>query len=120
MLPTYVPFVPDPDALTFSSPSVDFEKRTFFSSTSPSGVYLPNAFAQDLSDPKSHKNFLPFLAELVVDSPPLGFKGQLVLVMLIRWAENDEMNGVYFGSGSTTSSSVFRLRNNMLNKKAGT
>jgi hypothetical protein len=122
-LPIYVNYTPDPDQVTFKTPSADFESRTFFAAayepTPPLPQwYLPNAFAQDLSDPKSHKNFLPFLAELAVDSPPLGFKGQLVLVLLTRWAENDETNGVYFGSGSTTAASVFRLRNNMLNRKS--
>jgi hypothetical protein len=115
-LPIYVPLTPNPDQVTFSSPLTtgDTEGRTAF--TTAGSNYLPNAFAQDLSDPKHHKNFLPFLAELSADSPPLGFKGQLVLVLLTRWADNDETNGVFFGSGSTTAASVFRLRNNMLNK----
>ena len=116
-LPTLIPYTPDPNSVTFSNPSADTENRTFF--LDAGGGYLPNAYAQDLSDPKNHKNFLPFLAELGQDGPAgLGFKGQLVLVMLTRWGENDATNGVFFGSESTTSASVFRLRNNLLNRKA--
>ena len=116
-LPTLIPYTPDPNSVTFSNPSADTENRTFF--LDAGGGYLPNAYAQDLSDPKNHKNFLPFLAELGQDGPAgLGFKGQLVLVMLTRWGGNDATNGVFFGSESTTSASVFRLRNNLLNRKA--
>ena len=116
-LPTYVGYTPNPESVTFSTPLLDNENRTFLSTVN-GGHYQPNAYAQDLSDPKHHKNFLPFLAELTADSPPLGFKGQLVLVLLTRWADNDETNAVFFGASSTTAASVFRLRNNMLNRKA--
>ena len=122
-LPTFVGYTPDPDAVVFTrtSGNIDSEGRTFFS-TVPN-AYIPSAFAQDLSDPQRHKNFLPFLAELPTNSA-LGFAGELVMVVLIRWAAADAYNGVYFSSPLvshmsgviTTSAAVFRLRNNMLNR----
>lgn len=120
-LPTFVPFTPSPEALTFtrSSPGdIDAENRTFFK-TVPVG-YVPNTYAQDLSDPAKHKVVYPFLAELTTSSS-LGLKGQLVLVLLTRWAIFDETNGVFFNSDltqSSTSASVFRLKGNLLTRKA--
>ena len=120
-LPVYVPYTPDPDQVTFlrSGGDIDSEGRSFFKQTT-GGQYIPNAYAQDLSDPQRHKVFLPFIAELAVDSP-LGFAGELVMVLLTRWAASDAINGVFFDTNlvvSTTAASVFRLRNNMLNKRA--
>lgn len=119
-LPTYVNYTPDPDAVVFNRAGTDFdaENRTFFPSVGAG--YLPNAFSQDLSDQKRHKVVLPFIAELTADST-LGYRGQLVMVLLIRWAKTDETNGVFFDTNlnvSTTSASVFRLRNNLLNRRA--
>jgi hypothetical protein len=121
-LPVYVPFVPNPESLTFtrSSPGdIDVENRTFFK-TVPGGSYMPNAYSQDLSDPAKHKVVYPFLAELSATST-LGVKGQLVLVLLTRWALFDETNAVFFDADltqSTTSASVFRIKGNLLNRKA--
>jgi hypothetical protein len=119
-LPTFVPFVPNAESLTFtrSSPGdIDIENRTFFK-TVPSG-YIPNAYGQDLSDPSKHKVFYAFLAELPASSA-LGVKGQLVLVLLTRWAIFDETNGVFFNADltqNTTTASVFRLKGNLLNRR---
>lgn len=121
-LPVYVPFVPNPESLTFtrSSPGdIDVENRSFFK-TVPGGSYMPNAYSQDLSDPAKHKVVYPFLAELSASST-LGVKGQLVLVLLTRWALFDETNAVFFDADltqSTTSASVFRIKGNLLNRKA--
>ena len=120
-LPIYVNYSPDPDQVTFlrsAGVDIDIEGRTYFKQTTP-GQYIPNAYAQDLSDPQRHKVFLPFIAELAVDGL-FGFAGQLVMVLLTRWAGGDAINGVFFDTNllvSTTSASVFRLRNNMLNKR---
>jgi hypothetical protein len=121
-LPTFVPFSPDPDQLTFlraAGTDIDSEGRTFFKQVSGS-VYLPNAYAQDLTDIRRHKNFTAFLAELATSSA-LGPVGMLVLVLLTRWAENDDVNAVFFDTNlttNTTSASIFRLRTPMLNKRA--
>jgi hypothetical protein len=120
-LPIFVNYTPNPEQVTFTTPGADFENRTFFAQVGGS-FYVPNAYAQDLSDPKPHKNFMGLIAELAVDSQ-LGFAGQLVLVLLTRWAENDQTNGVFFDTSSgyannTTSAAIFRLRNSMLNKRA--
>ena len=121
-LPTIIPFVPTADGLTFNRNSpgdTDIEGRTFFSSVT-GGSYLPNTFAANLSDPMRHKVIYPFLAELTTTSS-LGIKGQLVLVVLSRWALLDSTNGVYFDTDltqSTTSASVFRLKGNLLTRRA--
>ena len=116
-LPTFIGYTPNPDEVTFDRAltDIDAEDRSFFKSV-PVG-YQPNAYAQDLSGVKRHKNVLPFLAELPTDST-LGYKGQLVLVLLVRWALDDESNSVVFDPDltvNTTSASIFRLRNNLLN-----
>lgn len=121
-LPTYVPYTPDPDQVVFSRASptdVDIEGRSFFKIVSGSN-YIPNAFAQDLSNPTKHKVFLPMLCELTADSP-YGFKGQLLLVLMIRWAVFDEVNAVFFDTNlaqNTTVASVYRLKGNLLNRRA--
>ena len=116
-LPTYVGYTPNPEEVTFNRDltDIDAENRSFFKSA-PLG-YQPNAYAQALSDRKRHKNVLPFLAELPADST-LGVKGQLVLVLLVRWALSDGVNSVVFDpdlTSSTSSASIFRLRNLLLN-----
>jgi hypothetical protein len=117
-LPVYVPMVADPQSLTFTRGlgDIDIEGRTYFP-TVPAG-YIPNAYAQDLSNPDRHKDILPILAELAADSQ-LGHKGQLVLVLLIRYAIFDETNGVWFDNTTeTTVASVFRIKGNLLSKLA--
>jgi hypothetical protein len=115
-LPVYVNYSPDPNLVSFINPTSDVEGRSFFP-LPQAGVYVPNAFAQNLSDSRRHKNFLAFLATLSTVTP-LGFTGELVLVLLTRWAQNDAIDGVFFDdvtpSNNTTAASVFRLRNNML------
>lgn len=121
-LPTYIPFTPNPEQVIFTraaATDVDIEGRSFFKSVSGS-TYIPNAFAQDLSDPKKHKVVLPMLCELTNDSS-FGFKGQLLLVLLVRWALFDETNGVFFNmdlTQNTTVASVFRVKGNLLNRRA--
>jgi len=119
-LPVYIPVASAPDDMFFlrSPADVDVEGRSFF--PSPDSIYIPNAYAQDLSDPKVHKDVLPMICELAVDSP-LGFKGQLVLMLLLRYGLFDETNGVFFNADltqNTTVASVFRLKGNLLNKRA--
>lgn len=115
-LPTLIPAVPLPQALTLSRDpgDVDIEGRAFFKGVV--GSYLPSAFSQPLSDPKKHRNCLPMICELAADGA-IGPKGTLVLVVLSRWAESDEKNYVGFDSSqatNTTSASVYRLKGNPL------
>jgi hypothetical protein len=117
--PIYIPMVANPESLEFTrgGGDIDVEGRTYFP-TVPAG-YIPNAYSQDLSNPDRHKNMLPLIAELAADSP-LGFKGQLVLILLLRYAIFDETNGIFFDSDmslNTTTASVFRLKGNLLSKR---
>lgn len=119
-LPVYIPMVANPESLTFTRGlgDVDIEGRTYFKTVPPG--YVPNAYAQDLSNPDRHKDILPLLAELAADGP-IGPKGQLVLILLIRYALFDETNGVFFDANlnaNTTTASVFRVKGNLLSKRA--
>lgn len=118
-LPIVLPFVPQPEAVTFmrAGGDIDAEDRTFFKSV-PSG-YIPNAYAQELSDAKKHKAIVPMIVELAADST-LGKRGQLMLVLLQRWIPFDEENFIAFNSDltqNTTTASIFRLPGNLLNKR---
>jgi hypothetical protein len=115
-IPTLVPAVPSPQALTFirDPGDVDAEGRSYFKEV-PAG-YIPSAFAQPLSNDKRHKNVLPMLAELAEDGP-IGAKGALVLVLLSRWSPFDTRNYVGFDpdlANNFTSASVYRLKGNPL------
>jgi hypothetical protein len=118
-LPVYVPMVANPESLTFTRGlgDIDVEGRTYFK-TVPAG-YVPNAYAQDLSNPDKHKDVFPVLAELAEDTP-LGHRGQLVLILLLRYAIFDDTNGVFFDAdlnNNTTTAAVFRIKGNLLNKR---
>jgi hypothetical protein len=117
-LPVYISMVANPESLAFTGGSVDVEGRSYFNAVPPGG-YIPNAYAQDLSNPDRHKDIFPILAELAEDSL-LGYRGQLVLILLLRYAFFDETNGVFFDpilGANSTSASVFRLKGNLLNKR---
>jgi hypothetical protein len=116
-----LPLGPAPEGFGFirSGGNVDIEGRSFYPASSTS--YQPFALAQPLSDPKRHKNMLPILAQLTQDTP-FGFKGQLVLLLLSRWAPFDDSNSVMFVSNlvsNTTSASVYRLKGNLLSNRRG-
>ena len=120
-LPTYIGYTPNPDEVLFSriAGDQDSEGRSFFPVAS-GAVYIPNTYAQPLTDAKRHRNFLSMLAELPQDSS-LGFKGQLVLLLLIREAQFDKNNSIVFDPDptlNTTTASVFRIRGNLLNRRA--
>ena len=116
-LSTYIPMVANPESLILvRNPGyVDVEGRSYFHIFSSD--YIPNAYAQDLSDPNRHKNIFPILGELAEDSS-LGYKGQLVLVLFLRYAYFDSTNGVFYGGvNDTGSASVFRIKGYLLNKR---
>jgi hypothetical protein len=120
-IPSFLPMVAPSDGLQFNRPGgsgeVDAESRTYYS-TAGSG-YQPNAYAQSLSDPKKHKVLLPIIAALRDDSG-IGKTGQLVMLLLTRWASFDAVNGVFFDIDplvNTTTASVYRLRGNLLDRR---
>ena len=117
-LPIYVPEVANPESLSFTRGlgDIDVEGRSYFK-TVPAG-YVPNAYSQNLSDAKRHKDIVPILGELAADTA-FGHKGQLVLVLLLRYALFDENNAVFFDPDlnlNTTVASVFRIKGNLLDK----
>lgn len=121
-LETKIPMVPAPDKLVFNRTGgdVDIEGRTYFKQV-PTSEYIPNAYAQPLSDPKKHKVIQPILAELSADTS-FGPKGELVLVLVSRWATFDDQNSVGFLANladNTTSACVYRLKGNLNNNRRG-
>lgn len=117
-LPVNIPIVPSPESVVFGRApgDSDAEGRTYYK-TSTGYAYF--AVGATLSDPKKHKNVLPMLCELPADGN-FGFKGQLVLVLLSRWATFDDTNSVGFNtslSQNTTTASVYRLKGNLLNNR---
>lgn len=114
-LPVQVPLAPTPNLVEFGRDpgDADIEGRTFYKTATGYG-YL--ALGPALSDPKKHKNVVPILCELPTDTP-FGKKGQLVLVLLSRWAVFDSSNRVGFSSDlaqNFTSASVYRVKGNLL------
>ena len=117
-LPAFVGYTPAPDEVTFNRglADTDIEGRSYFN-VIPPGIYIPNAFAQQLSDAKRHRNIVPVIAELTA-SNLLGQKGQLVLILLIREAFFDPNNGVTFEPLliDTTTAAVFHIKGHLMNK----
>ena len=117
-LPTFVGYTPAPEEVAFirGLADTDIENRSYFPSVSGL-MYIPNAFSQQLSDAKRHRNIVPMIAELT-SSTLVGQKGQLVLVLLLREAFFDSNNGVSFEPAvtNTTTASVFHLKGHLLNK----
>jgi len=123
-LPLFLPMAVSSGDVTLNRPGgageVDSEDRTYYSEM-VSGNYLPNAYAQQLSDSKKHKVVLPILVRLQQDE---GFsqENRLVLLLLTRWASFDPDNGVWFdatASTNATCASVFRLKGNPLGRRVG-
>jgi hypothetical protein len=119
-LETMIPMVPAPDQFDFIRVlgDIDYEGRTYFKSI-PANQYVPNSFAQPLSDPKKHKVIQPLLVELVADAG-YGMQGQLMLMLITRWATFDEENSVKFLSNladNTTTACLYRVKGNLLNNR---
>ena len=118
-IPAYIPYVPDPNLVTFtrSLGDADIENRTFFANFAAG--YVPNAFGTALSDARVHKVILPTLMELPQDGP-VGRKGTLLLVNFVRWAAFDSENSIKVLGPlvNTTIASVFRVSGNLLNRRS--
>jgi len=117
-VPVHLPLAPAPSSMSFgrSPGDADVEGRTYYKTTP---FYKMLAVGPTLSDPKKHKNLLPVLCE-VPSNYPFAYRGELVLVILSRWASFDDSNSVGFLSDltqNTTSASIYRLKGNLLSNR---
>lgn len=92
---------------TFSDTDTDIEFRSQYKVADVSS-YRPTAMAQPLSGAATHKVWLPFLAIATADSL-LYRAGEVLLVVLTRYAEIDADNTVTFTDvGNTACAAVYR------------
>jgi hypothetical protein len=92
---------------TFSDTDTDVEFRSQYKVADVT-AYRPTAMAQPLSGLATHKVWLPFLAVATADSP-LYRKGEVLLVVITRYAVVDADNTVIFAdSGNTACAAVYR------------
>jgi hypothetical protein len=120
-LPAYIPLAATPSGLTMTrvSGDVDLEGRTYFKSVT--GSYQPSSFGPGLAYQTAHRVVVPAVVELTSDST-LGAKGQLLLLTFQRWCPADIRNSIEFNSLLTqnySSTSVYRLKGNLLNNRTG-
>jgi len=104
----------DPNsAVTFTSRAWDYEHRGHYR-VSDVNAYRPTAMAQPLSGVATHKVFFPFLAQTSEDNVYFR-KGEVVLVVVSRYALLDGDNVVRFTDGGTdTCAAVYRTRGLLL------
>lgn len=121
-LPSFLPMAVSSGHYTLNRPGgsgeVDSEGRTYYSEMTSSS-YSPNAYAQQLSDPKKHKIVLPVLVKVEQDED-FSKPNRLVLLLLTRWASFDPDNGVWFDTSASTNAtcaSVLRLKGNPLGRR---
>lgn len=89
---------------------VDGEFRSYYHLSDPS-AYRPTAFAQNFSGVVRHKCFLPFLAKATQDTR-LFRKGEVLLMVISRWAELDAQNNVIFSEDDNrTCVALYRTKN---------
>lgn len=89
---------------------VDGEFRSYYHLSDPS-AYRPTAYAQNFSGVVRHKCFLPFLAKATQDTK-LFRKGEVLLMVISRWAELDAQNNVVFSEDdSRTCVALYRTKN---------
>lgn len=94
-------------------PFKDAEFRSSYPVSDPN-TYRPTAMAQPLSGVVRHKTFTPMLVKASSDCA-LWRKGELLLVVLVRWAEIDEENTVRFlDTDNRTCAAVYRTKNLMV------
>lgn len=100
-------------------PVKDAEFRAFYP-FADDATYRPTVFAQPLSGAVRHKVMAPFLARAVEDVTGVAGgllfrKGELLLIVISRFAELDDENTVVFAdSGNRTLAAVYRTRNLIL------
>ena len=118
-LSSLIDYTPNPEQVEFTRAPTDsdIENRSYFPTASGGSLYDPSAYAVPLSQPARHKVVLPIIVETVADSP-IGPKGLLLMMVIMRWAIFDANNNVAFDpttSINTTTASVYRLKGNLLN-----
>lgn len=99
--------------LTSETPFQDAEFRAVYPMVNPGG-YQPAAMAQPLSNVTRHKVWVPILARSLQDCV-LFRKGEMLLLVMVRWARLDANNGVEFvDTDSSTGVAIYRTRNLLL------
>ena len=89
---------------------VDGEFRSYYHLSDPN-AYRPTAYAQNFSGVVRHKCFLPFLAKATQDTR-LFRKGEVLLMVISRWAELDGENNVVFSEDDNrTCVALYRTKN---------
>lgn len=107
-----VPVDPNSD-LTFSDLDVDNEFRAAYK-VADVNSYRPTAMAQPLSGVATHKVWMPFLAQSSVDNVYFR-KGEVLLVVVSRYALLDGDNVVRFVDGDTEAcAAIYRTRGLLL------
>jgi hypothetical protein len=104
----------DPNSpFTFSSRDWDHEFRGHYR-VADTNSYRPTAMSQPLSGVATHKVFFPFLAQTTEDNVYFR-KGEVVLVVVSRYALLDGDNVVRFTDGGTDScAAIYRTRGLLL------
>lgn len=98
---------------TFTGKSKDVEFRAFYEMADTS-TYRPTIMATGLSDVSRHKVFIPLLAKAVEDTV-LYRKGEVLLIVLSRWAELDAENSIRFVDvDNRTCAALYRTQNLLL------
>lgn len=112
-------FIPVDGTGTFSfgdgsnPPKVDLEFRAFYDFADDT-VYRPTAMAQPLSNAARHKSFTAMLVRALDDSL-LFRRGEVLVIVLSRFAELDAENTVRFqDTDNRTCAAVYRTRNLLL------
>lgn len=95
-------------------PLKDAELRAYYDMANPGG-YKPTTMAQPLFGPTRHKVFQPMLVRSTVDTL-LFRKGELLLMVLSRFAELDPDNKIAFTDNPSirTAAALYRTRNLLL------
>jgi len=100
--------------LSLSDADIDVEFRAHYKLASDSGGYRPTAFGQPLSSINRHKVWAPMFVAATSDTD-LWRKGEVLLLVITRFAELDDENTIRFvDSGNTTSAAVYRTRSLLL------
>lgn len=95
---------------SFNTTRKDTEFRAYYA-VSDVNSYRPTVFTQELSGINRHKCFVPFLAKATQDTV-LFRKGEVLLMVLSRWAELDAKNNIVFAdTDNRTCVGVYRTKN---------
>jgi len=105
-LHTVVP-IDSNSTLTFTDLDKDTDLRLHYK-VSDAATYRPTAMARNLSGPAKHKVFIPMLVQSTIDSVYFR-KGEVLLLVVSRFAVLDDENNVIFeDSGNTSCAAIYR------------